>query len=128
MSNFSAISARTSYIRWDAIDVCFVLDQHASLDFHVASTLKQQSAGRHVSPLGYWIHYPDSEQTSLSPYCYLLSGETINTNFIVFGLTRPGLEPQSTVFKASTLTITQRWGFHCKETLTTASSSCLKLK
>jgi hypothetical protein len=65
----------------------------------VASTLKQQSAGRHVSPLGYWIHYPDSEQTSLSPYCYLPSGETINTNFIVFGLTRPGLEPQSTAFK-----------------------------
>ena len=29
----------------------------------------------------------------LSPYCYVLSGEATNTNFMVFGLTRSGLEP-----------------------------------
>jgi hypothetical protein len=29
----------------------FVLDQHAELDFYSASSLKQHSAGRHVSPL-----------------------------------------------------------------------------
>jgi hypothetical protein len=36
---------------WD----CFVLDQHAELDFHSASSLKQQSADRHVAPLGHII-------------------------------------------------------------------------
>ena len=30
---------------------------------------------------------------ALSPYCCVLSGEVTNTNFIVFGLTRSGLEP-----------------------------------
>jgi hypothetical protein len=30
---------------------------------------------------------------ALSPECCVLSGETTNTNFIVFGLTRLGLEP-----------------------------------
>jgi hypothetical protein len=29
----------------------------------------------------------------LSPQCCVLIGEATNTNFIVFGLTRPGLEP-----------------------------------
>jgi hypothetical protein len=41
------------------------------------------------------MHYPDSERQSvfaLSPQCCVLSGEATNTNFIVFGLTRPGLE------------------------------------
>jgi hypothetical protein len=33
----------------------FVLDQHAELDFHIASSLKQQSADRHVAPLGHII-------------------------------------------------------------------------
>jgi len=36
-------------------DVCFVLDQHVELDLHSASSLKQQSAGRHVTPLGHII-------------------------------------------------------------------------
>ena len=43
--------ARTSYI----YDVCFVLDQHAQLDVYSVSSLKQQSAGRHVAPLGHII-------------------------------------------------------------------------
>ena len=32
----------------DDDDVRFVLDQHAELDFYSASSLKQQSVGRHV--------------------------------------------------------------------------------
>jgi hypothetical protein len=32
-------------------EVCFVLDQHAELDFYSASSLKQQSADKHVAPL-----------------------------------------------------------------------------
>jgi hypothetical protein len=42
--------------QWDEDDeVCFVLDQHANLDFYGASSLKQQSAGRYVAPLGHII-------------------------------------------------------------------------
>jgi hypothetical protein len=44
-------------------EVSFVLDQHAELDFYSAISLKQQSTGRHVSPL---THIPDSEPTSFS--------------------------------------------------------------
>ena len=50
----SYIVARTSYIQWDD-DVCFVLDQHVELDIYSASSLEQQSAGRHVAPLGHII-------------------------------------------------------------------------
>jgi hypothetical protein len=35
----------------DDDEVHFVLDQRAELDFYSASSLKQQSAGRHVIPL-----------------------------------------------------------------------------
>ena len=34
----------------DDNEVHFVQDQHAKLDFYSASSLKQQSAGRHVAP------------------------------------------------------------------------------
>jgi hypothetical protein len=36
----------------------FVLDQYAELDFYSASSLKQQSAGRHVGQLGHIILIP----------------------------------------------------------------------
>jgi hypothetical protein len=42
-------------------DVRFVLDKHALFDFFSASSLKQQSADRHVAPLGHFILI--SEQT-----------------------------------------------------------------
>jgi len=42
----------------DDDDVLFVLDQHTELDFYSASSLKQQSAGRHVAPIGYIILIP----------------------------------------------------------------------
>ena len=40
-------------------------------------------------------HYSDSEPTSQCSFSLMLvlSGEAINTNFKVFGLTQPGLEP-----------------------------------
>jgi hypothetical protein len=40
--------------QWDD-EVRFVLDQNAKLDFYNASSLKQQSAGRHVAPLRHII-------------------------------------------------------------------------
>jgi hypothetical protein len=38
-------------------------------------------------------HYSDFKPTSLCSFSCVLSGEATNTNFIVFDLTRPGLEP-----------------------------------
>jgi hypothetical protein len=78
-----------------------VLDQHARLDFHSASSLKQQFMDRHVSlslslppPPLYSRHIiliPSQPVFALSPQCCVLTREA--TNFIVFGLTRSGFEP-----------------------------------
>jgi len=51
----------------DNDDVHFVLDQHAYLDFYGASLLKQQSAGRHVVPIGHIILIPSKTVFALSP-------------------------------------------------------------
>jgi hypothetical protein len=76
---FNANSAILSVISWreqvnlqlDDDDVRFVLDQQAYLDFYSASSLKQQSADRHVTPTR--THYPDSEPTSLCYFSYTCS-------------------------------------------------------
>ena len=57
----SYIMARTSYIQESDDDVFFV----GKLDLFSASSLKQQSVSRHVTP----THYLDTETTSL---CSLL--------------------------------------------------------
>ena len=44
-------------------------------------------------PLGHIILIPNRSVLALSPLWWVLSGEATNTNFIVFGLTRSGLEP-----------------------------------
>ena len=46
-------------------EIRFVLDQHAELG--VASSLKQQSAGRHVAPLGHIILISSQPVYALSP-------------------------------------------------------------
>jgi hypothetical protein len=48
-------------------EVRFVLDQHAELDFYSAISLKQQSMGRHVAPLGHIILIPRQPVFALSP-------------------------------------------------------------
>ena len=53
--------------QWDDDEVRFVLDQHAELDFYIASSLKQQSADRHVAPLGHIILIPSQPVFALSP-------------------------------------------------------------
>ena len=91
---FSYIMVRTSYFQWDDDDeVCFVLDQHTELDFHRASSLKQQSTDRHVAPFGQIILIPSQPVFALSSQCCVLSWEATNTNLTVFVFTRPGLEP-----------------------------------
>jgi hypothetical protein len=47
--------------------VRLVLDQHAELNFYSASSLKQQSAGRHVAPLEHIILIPSQPIFALSP-------------------------------------------------------------
>jgi hypothetical protein len=63
------------------------------LDFNRAISLKQQSAGRHVAPLGQIILIPSQPVFAPIPYWCVLWGEATSTNFTVFGFTRPGLEP-----------------------------------
>jgi hypothetical protein len=53
--------------QWDDDEVRFVLDQHAELDFYSASSLKQQSTGRHVTPLGHIILIPSQPVFALTP-------------------------------------------------------------
>ena len=60
---FNAKWAMSSGISWpeqvtgtyNEMRMISVLDQHAELEFYGASSLKQQCAGRHVTP-----HYTDS--------------------------------------------------------------------
>jgi hypothetical protein len=54
------IMAKTRYIHWDDNGVRFVLAKHSSLDFvYSASSLTQQTAGRHAAPLGHIIPIPN---------------------------------------------------------------------
>ena len=59
MSNLSAISWREQV----TLNVCFVLDQHAQQDLYSTSSMKQQPAGRHVTPFGHSMLF--SSQASL---------------------------------------------------------------
>jgi len=67
-SKFSAISWRAQVnFQRDDDKVRFVLDQNAELGFYSTSSLKQQSAGRHVAPLGHIILIPSQPVFALSP-------------------------------------------------------------
>ena len=47
------------------------------------STLKQQSTGNYVAPLGHIISIPSQPVFAPTPYCCVLRGEATNTSFIV---------------------------------------------
>jgi hypothetical protein len=49
-------------------EIRFVLDQRAEYDFYIASSLKQQSAGRHVVPHGHIILIPSQPVFALSQH------------------------------------------------------------
>jgi hypothetical protein len=74
MNNISEISWREQVTFWcdddddddDDDDVSFVLDQHTELDVFSGSSLKQQSADRHVAPFGYIILIPSQPVFALS--------------------------------------------------------------
>jgi hypothetical protein len=48
------------------VRVRFVLEQHAELDLYSARSLKQQSADRHVAPVGHIILIPSRPEFALS--------------------------------------------------------------
>ena len=58
-----------------------------------SSWLKQPSVGRHVAPLGHIILIPSQPVFSLTPCNSVISREATNSNYIVYGLIRPRLEP-----------------------------------
>ncbi len=62
----TCIKARTITFQWDDDQVRFVLDQHALLYLYSASSLKQQSADRHVVLLGHIILNPSLPVFDLS--------------------------------------------------------------
>ena len=64
---FSYIMVRKNNFQWDDDEVRFVLDQNAWLDLNSARSLKQQSAGRHVAPLGHIILILSQPVFALSP-------------------------------------------------------------
>ena len=79
--------------QWNGDSVHFVLDQYDQLDFYSTSSLKQQSAHRHVAPLGHIILIPSQTVFVLFPEWCVLSGEATHINYcIVFGLNRSGFE------------------------------------
>ena len=51
----------------DDDEVRSVLVLHAELDFYSASSLKQQSADRHVAPLKHIIRIPNQPVFALTP-------------------------------------------------------------
>ena len=68
IQHFLAIPWREQVnFQWGDDEVHFALDQHAQLDVYSASLLKQQSAGRHVAPLGHIILIPSQPVFALSP-------------------------------------------------------------
>ena len=67
---FSAISWREqNTFQWDDDEIRFVLAQHAELDFffYSSSSLKQQSAGKDVAPVGHIILIPSKLVFAFSP-------------------------------------------------------------
>jgi hypothetical protein len=66
---FSAISWREQVTSWlyEDDDVLFVPDQDPDWDFYYAISLKQQSAGRRVAPLGHIIPVPSQPVFTLTP-------------------------------------------------------------
>jgi hypothetical protein len=72
-TNLSAILWREQVkFHWDNNEVRFVLDQHAELDFNNDSWLKQQSAGKHVTPLGHIFLIPS--QPICVPSVFFIGG------------------------------------------------------
>ena len=68
MRNFSAISWQEQVaLWWSDDDICFVLEQHAELDFYSASSLKQPPVNILVVLLGHIILIHSQPVFALTP-------------------------------------------------------------
>ena len=63
----NANSAMFQLYQWEDDKIRFVLHKHAELDLYNASSLKQQSGGRHVAQLGHIILIPSQPVFTYSP-------------------------------------------------------------
>jgi hypothetical protein len=104
INNCSAISWREQdNYQWDKVH--FVIDQHAELHYYSTSSLKQQSEGRYVAPLGHTIIIPIQPIPALSvekqqiPLLKSLVWPDVDSN------------PRYTVLETNTLTITPHMRF-----------------
>jgi hypothetical protein len=64
---FRLLAPKIFICQWDDDEVRFVQDQHIELDFYIASSLKQLSAGRHVALLEHIILILSQPVFALSP-------------------------------------------------------------
>ena len=90
----SAISWREQVnFQWDDDEFRFVLDQHTEVDFLLVLAHWNNSPRIYMSPYSDTLSWFRRQPLfALSSYCCMISGEATNTNNIVFGLTRSGLE------------------------------------
>ena len=92
MSNVSANKLNSMKWLWWGWWWCPLLTRSTCLvGVYDANSLKQQTTGRHVAPLGHIIMITCQTIFALTPLNLALSGDVENDNCIVFGLTRKWL-------------------------------------
>ena len=94
IEQFFIYRMRSTICIWTRWLWCQVCTRPTWLDFYSASSLKQQSLGRTFTPLWVWHITLILSQVvfALTPWCCMLRGVAA-TNFIIFSLMQPGLEP-----------------------------------
>ena len=82
----SAIRRKTLTLKYSP------LNSLSKITPHLANSMKQHPAGRHVVPLGRIILILRQSIFALTSKCCVLRGEAANVNLIVFGVAQLGLE------------------------------------
>jgi hypothetical protein len=111
--------ARTSYIWWD--EVSFVLDQQAYLDLYSASSLKHQSAGRHVALSGHIILIPNQHVCtySIKTVSWADIIKTENKDRLGFYFLRPHIIfAKHNLFSSSNWMRSERWSYQTTDNKT----------
>ena len=78
--------------RWDDHNVCYVLNHHALFGSYNTVSLKQQSTNRNSLCVGTLSWFTVKSSLLFTPQCCVIKEEAADAKFIVFSLTRPGLE------------------------------------